>query len=478
MQPHSTRRPRPFEWLLAAVITVVAGFIFLNASLLSTYDAFHIDLSINLVASDALQDGESPYGRTTLRERAEALGSPTQDVYSQLFTSYIQPPTSAMLLTPLSFLPWRDATRAGLVFNHVILLAAVGLTLYTMRPALSLPWLIAGATVVLAAFSQVYSSFVLGQWDATLLLLLCIAFWAAATRHDPIAGIAIALAAAIKLVPALLLLYFLWRGRYQIVAWGFGAGAGLFLVSLAYAGVDIYRTYLTDSLPSLLKGSTHYSNNTVQALIARASTPEVINGLAEVDYLDEVPSGLSARLASSAVTIAVLAAVALILGRPRRADLPRERLFAEFYLVVTAGLLISSVTWEFYAVWLLPVFLAVFLAPSRLIPAAPLLRFGLLAALAFAFIGLNYPGDFWLFPPDFAMFDPGHALHHPDWVPGVWVEDKLRLYHNHLDAVLLLRLPALLLTAAALAAIALLWRRHEDEMPPEVVPAASKASAS
>jgi hypothetical protein len=174
------------------------------------------------------------------------------------------------------------------------------------------------------------------------------------------------------------------------------------------------------------------------------------------------------------ITLSVLALVALALGIRRRLLPPsRERLFLEFYLVVAAGLLISSVTWEFYLVWLLPVFLGIFLAPARFLPASTLLRALLLAAFALCFVGLNYPGDFWLFSTDFAAFDPEHALYHPDWVPGVWVEDKLHLYHNHLDAIVLLRVPSLLLVTSLLGGL-VVWHRRREELE-EPVPAKPEA---
>src|SRR3954447_26128391 len=118
----------------AVVITLIAAIVFLNGSLASTVSPSPIAFSINLTAAHALRDGESPYGITTLAERAAELGSPTGLVYGQLFTSYIQPPTSAMAVTPLTVLPWRWATRAWLLINHAFLAAAVYLTLTTVRP--------------------------------------------------------------------------------------------------------------------------------------------------------------------------------------------------------------------------------------------------------------------------------------------------------------------------------------------------------
>jgi hypothetical protein len=145
-------------------------------------------------------------------------------------------------------------------------------------------------------------------------------------------------------------------------------------------------------------------------------------------------------------------------------------------------LLISSVTWEFYSVWLLPVFLGVFLAPGRFLPPSMPQRALLLGAFAIAFLGLNYPGDFWLFHPDYPMFEPGHTLYRPGLVPGVWVEERLRLYHSHLDAIVLLRAPSLLLLTGLLGGLTL-WHRMREETaeasaPEEPAVESSKRNAS
>ncbi|HLF76069.1 MAG TPA: glycosyltransferase family 87 protein [Dehalococcoidia bacterium] len=451
------------QWLAALSITTIALLVLLNGTFFSSYSAPHIDFSINFSAAHALRDGNNPYGTTTLYDYAVEVGSQTELIYSQLYTSYIQPPTSALSIMPLTLLSWRDASRVYLVLNHVLLFAAVALTLCTVRPSLPLPWAIAGASVVVAFYSQLNGSFSLGQVDATLLLLFALGFWAFCRNRPAIAGSAIAIAAAIKLVPALLLLYFLWKRDYRAFAWGAGVGLALFLASLAAVGPGIYETYVTETLPALAKGSTHYSNASFGGLIARLSTPDVIKVLPDIYYLDEVPSGATARLASLAVTLGAIVALALLIPRGRVAsaastgsapdEAPRRdpyRLVFEYYLVVAVTIMVSSVAWEFYSVWLIPVFLAAFLAPDRVLPGRPW-RWAALVLLALVYVGLNYPGDFFI-------FDRNGFFYHPEWVTGVWVEERVRLYHNHLDAILILRLSSLLLLGCILGAL-IFWNR-------------------
>src|SRR5436305_6049386 len=86
------------RWLVPAAIAVASFFIYVNGAFFSPYSSLDIDLSINLTAAHALRDRANPYGEHVLFDRAIATGSPTLLVYQTLFTSYIQPPTSALSL--------------------------------------------------------------------------------------------------------------------------------------------------------------------------------------------------------------------------------------------------------------------------------------------------------------------------------------------------------------------------------------------
>jgi hypothetical protein len=339
-------------------------------------------------------------------------------------------------------LPWREATRAYLILNHVLLAGTVLLTLYTVRPALPMRWSIAGAALITAGFSQIYGSFALGQVDASIAFLLALALWAYSRGNQPLAGAAIAIGAAIKLIPVVLLLYFLWKREYRVVVWGLATGAALFLLSLPVAGLDTYWTYATVTVPGLLKGSTHYANISIGGAFSRAFIEEDFSPITQIFSLYELPSSIPVRLLSTITTAVLVGLIAAVIGRrplramPGDATGPPQAYVLEYYLVVAAGLLISSVTWEFYVVWLLPLFVACFLAPEKVLPPWRVHRLALLAALGAAYLALNYPGDLYL-------FDVNSVFYHPEWVPGVWAEDRLWLYHGRLEVVPLLRLSAL-----------------------------------
>ncbi len=460
------------DWAAPAAITLLAFFVYVNGAFFSTVSALHVDLSINFTAAHAIRDGQNPYGETALLERARELGSPSSlggpkpFIYQTLFTSYIQPPFSALSIVPLTVLPWREATRLYLIFNSALLGAAVVLTLVTVRPTIPLRWAVAGAMVIVAFYSQIYGSFALGQVDATITFLLVLGLWGYARDKPAVTGWAIALGAAIKLVPVLLLLYFLWKREYRIVGWALGAGALLFVLSLAAVGTDTYWTYFSETVPGLLKGSTHYANVSIGGVYNRLFVKE-LGPFGPLLSLDEVPLKGAGRALNALTLAAVLGLVAMVIGRKPlrstgRGAVPEQGYVLEYYLVVALSLLMSSVTWEFYVVWLLPLFLVVFLAPSRVLPVSGVQRALFLVAMAAVYIGLNYPGDHYL-------FDVNQVFYHPDWVPGIFVEDIVNLYPppvsatgGHVSIVPLLRLTTLSILALALLMAVLEMREARD----------------
>jgi len=461
--PRAAALARGLDWLAPALVTLLAALVFLNGAFFSSFSAPHVDLSINFTAAHAIADGQDPYGETTLLERARELGSPPDLgkpeplIYRSLFTSYIQPPPSAVLDLPLTLLPWREATRLYLILNNLMLGAAVSLMLVTVKPTVPLRWAVAAAALLAALFSQVATSFALGQLDALITLLLAVGLWGYSRSRPAATGVAVAAAAALKLVPGVLLLYFLWKREYRTALWTLAAGAAIFLVTLAIAGPGTYWTYVSETVPALMKGSTHYTNISMGGVFNRLFIKD-LGVLGPLMSLDEVPSEPAARALALGASLGLIGVLAAVVGRgPVRGGRAEARCVLEYYLAVAAGLLVSSVTWEFYVIWLLPLYVAVFTAPDRLLPRGPMPLTALLAGFGVAFVAMNYPGG--RIAREY-LFDRNSFFYHPEWVPGVWVEEHVfALYGGHLTLVPLLRLSALALLVGLLCWCLLTARR-------------------
>jgi len=153
----------------------------------------------------------------------------------------------------------------------------------------------------------------------------------------------------IKLSPALLLLYFLYKRQFKPVIAGVVAGAALLGISLAVTGVDDWIVFVRDILPVLGQGSTEFENQTLAGLFTGLFiTP------AALFSLQPMPSLIIPKI----LTWTCVGGAALLLLRlfwQRDSSALREglRFDLEFSLGLAALLIVSTVAWQHYYVWLL-----------------------------------------------------------------------------------------------------------------------------
>ena len=180
---------------------------------------------------------------------------------------------SALPIVPLAGFPPLTAKRWWLVFNAVIL----ALSALVLAQITQLGWrriLI----VIFLAIEPLAKSFLYGQMHLLVFFFLAVAVWCSERRRPVAAGISVALAAALKLYPALLLAFFLRKKQWRAAAAtaiGLAALAGL---SVYLFGWDVHRIYLREILPAIGRGENidPYSPqwNALTALLHRAFIAE------------------------------------------------------------------------------------------------------------------------------------------------------------------------------------------------------------
>ena len=156
---------------------------------------------------------------------------------------YHYPPLFAILLTPLADAP-KDASRAGMlpfgvsvVVWYLASLAFVALAVHWLANALEYQsarpivpgcrrWWMLRALPVVVCLPILGASLVRGQVDPLLLLLLCGMAAAAVRGRSGQAGFWLAGAICLKIIPAFLLVYPLWRRDKR---WLAGCAVGLFV---------------------------------------------------------------------------------------------------------------------------------------------------------------------------------------------------------------------------------------------------------
>ncbi|WP_211768009.1 glycosyltransferase 87 family protein [Kutzneria sp. CA-103260] len=303
--------------LAAAVVAVCYGV------------TYHLDLDVYRIGASVLLHGGDLYGPL-----------PGVDL------PFTYPPFAAVLFTPLTLVPLP-------VVGAVITVISLGCLALVLRTAtVSRLWWLVGPAALL--FEPARSTLMYGQINLALMALVVVDCLAVSPRWPR--GLLIGLAAAIKLTPAVFVLYLLLRRDFRAAAvsavtFVLVAGFG-FLVSWR-ASVEYWTRLVFDS--SRVGGSAFTTNQSIKGVLARY-------GLDHQTWLWALLAG----------TVVALGAIGI-----HRAISARQHVRA-VALTGLVGLLVSPVSWSHHWVW------AVLLVLG--------LRRRVLAALLFAI------GPFWLLP--------------------------------------------------------------------------------
>ncbi len=253
------------------------------------------------------------------------------------------PPTSVLMALPLAWLEYRDAHLAW----NLISLAGLGISAWLIARAFAIPY--SPRLLFIAAFvlvsNPVLQQTIQGQLNCVLLLLIT-GIWLADRAGKPwLAGVLLGLAAAVKLLPAVLFLYFLARRQWKSLLAGAGCFVGVMLATATILGVDACRSYVQDVLPQISAWrSLHYN----------LSIPGWWNKLFDPGSKGYAIAPLVFWRSAARLGIA-LSCLGVAWGMFRAATRARSPAARDqaFGVAVTAMLLVSPVAWEHYAVVLL-----------------------------------------------------------------------------------------------------------------------------
>ncbi len=252
--------------------------------------------------------------------------------------AYIYPPLFALALAPLTPLGLLWAGRVWLLVVHAALVASLWLIL-RVNPELT-P---AGRRLFLIAaflFMPVYLTLHFQQVASLWLLLLTATLWAALRDRDRWAGIMLALAASLKVVPIFLIPLFARLGRWAIAAWAAAALCAItgLTVLVSPGSLDFF----TVVLPRLSLGNANWDNGSINGLISRS-----------VVLFPGAFGSQTARVAAAAISASVVIVVGLTLWQAGRVGRDPWQLRLSVAAFIVALLIVSSVTWQHHLVTLL-----------------------------------------------------------------------------------------------------------------------------
>ena len=221
-----TLENRRFRWLLIAIALPLPLLQYLVVTAQLSADLVnrrYEDFWVYTRAAADISRGTDPYGASIAISIAQNVG-------------YTYPPLLAWVVQPLLSL---DLTTQVLV-GFVVLQGCFFASIVMMTKALNASWELA-ALVTLAGITSywVRRDLFEGQADLVILALEAIWFWAWVRGGSWWGGVALALGAAVKVTPGILILLPLARRHWGMVAGAVAAGAvvfvGLFALNLEYA---------------------------------------------------------------------------------------------------------------------------------------------------------------------------------------------------------------------------------------------------
>jgi hypothetical protein len=287
------------------------------------------------------------------------LGVPYDSVTSVEYNAH--PPTSVLLALPLVQLDYPDAV---LVWNTLSLLAfltslAIVAVVLPVPRTLLLPCL-ASLTFCHPLYGNLY------QGQLTLILVLLVtAIWALErSGRSNTAGVMLGAAAAIKLFPAYLALYYAARGKLKPLVAAALSFLVLTVVTAIVLGLNAYHDYIQVVLPAQTRFRSLGYNYAIAGLWYRLFDP-----VGERGWMTPLwPSPTLARHGTLLCDLVVTAITATLIHQART---PAQRQLA-FASTVTAMLLVSPVTWDTSLPLLLVPFAVIAHNTSRLrwMPAA------------------------------------------------------------------------------------------------------------
>jgi len=249
----------------------------------------------------------------------------------------LNPPFAVLLLAPLSRLPYTAAYLAWTAISFACMAAAAWLLAGAYaKPDDRFAWSL-GILVLLAGYGPTWTSLSLGQTALPVLLLLAAGWRAARDDNEATAGAILGAALALKPFTSLLLVWFLARRQWRLLAWYGGSFAACNLVALAFMGPEVFPRYL-----AILRTVSWHG------MEMNASLFGVFGRLdGGVNRLSEPQTGQFALLAGYAASV-LLAGLLVLLARRLPPSFSRIGADLGYGLCLVLMLLISPLGWIYY----------------------------------------------------------------------------------------------------------------------------------
>ncbi|MGE3272891.1 MAG: glycosyltransferase family 87 protein [Chloroflexota bacterium] len=368
----STRQRRIAGYILLAAFALAGVWNLLTALQTSPF-VWH-DFAQDYIAAEDVLAGRNPFlpQNDRLGELFGVRPPDKEPAYS------FHPPTTIPFFLPLAPLPYPAAFIAWDLVQLGCLWLIVDLTARligrTVRPIVS-----AALALGLVALWPIRESFVEGQLNIPVTAGIVGCWYALRIRRPGLAGVALALAVALKPLAGLFVLWVLWRRQWRLLVAALATGAMFALAGAGLSGVQGTLDYVTTAYPMHAALWPGYKDNaSPQGFYTRLFGP--------TEWRPRPPYPLPGL--SRALTLGTWAvAVGILFWQLGRRAPDADHLNLEFAGLGATMLLVTPIIWpHYYAVLIAPVAVFVSVCSQRH-------AWGWLALLAAALLLLWVPRD-------------------------------------------------------------------------------------
>jgi alpha-1,2-mannosyltransferase len=248
---------------------------------------------------------------------------------------YVYPPISVLVLGPLGAVSWAHAIVATITVSQALMGIALYLTFLRIWPGAGKRGALLATAALLPAsllLEPVSGNLAFGQVNTALMALVVID--CLALRLPLPRGVLIGIAAAIKLTPLVVLLYFLVRKEYRSAIWMAGTAAVLTVIGFVVSWTgSLHYWFGSSGGARAISASAYFTNQTIDGMLTRWALPHLVQ------------SGLWLLLS---LALAAIAAIGI-----RRATRIGDTALA-VVIIGALGLMISPTSWSYHWVYVAP----------------------------------------------------------------------------------------------------------------------------
>jgi hypothetical protein len=312
----------------------LAGFGF-QLQWLQSDRVYSKDIVQDWLMARAVVDGQNPYlPENELARRYLPAAEPRAIAHASP-----HPPVVALLIAPLGALPYEVMAQVWLAIEVALLALGVALLYAVAVPTASKRmWLLPGIIAVLA-WPPTTQELWWGQFSSLMLVLMTAAWLALQRRRLRLAGIFLGLAISVKLLPLVLIAYFVAIGCWRAVRWAAGTVLATSLVTWLVLGSEAWRAFVMDGL----LGESGFWHATEGNYSVMGAVAHIVEGRSFMPPLLPAPYLL---LPLTTIVLVVLLALAWRAWRTTSTEIG-------FAIACTFMLLASPVTWQHYLLLLI-----------------------------------------------------------------------------------------------------------------------------